>query len=136
MSDSRLSLAGVGFGVAHLVLAGLLLFGIFGVIPSRWWGVDVPAGLVSLLLIASAVGFIRRDAKGLQIARVSAWVILVFGMITFATLCFAAAFVAGVQGVLGKGVAMAYLLLILPVGTYFVGLPAIELVWIHKQRAR
>lgn len=129
------SLAGIGFAAAHLLLAALVLFGIFGVIPSRWWGVDVPAGLVSLLLVGSAVGFIRRDPKGLQIARIAAWLILVVGMITFATLCFAAAFVAGVQGVLGKGVAMAYLLLILPVGTYFVLLPALELAWIHKQRA-
>lgn len=136
MDASRTSFAGVGFAVAHLLLAGLVLFGIFGVIPSRWWGVDVPASLVSLLLVASAVGFIRRDPKGLQIARIAAWLILILGMVTFATLCFAAAFVSGVQGVLGKGVAMAYLLLILPVGTYFVLLPAVELAWIHTQRAR
>jgi hypothetical protein len=59
---------------------------------------------------------------------------LLLGAVTFGTLCFAAAFVAGVQGVLGKGVAMAYLLLILPVGTWFVVLPAIELRWIRRQR--
>lgn len=126
---------GLGFALAHLLLAGLTLFGVFGVLDQRWWGVDVPAGALSLLLIASAVGFLRRDAKGLQIARIAAWVVLLLGAVTFATLCFAAAFVAGVQGVLGKGVAMAYLLLILPVGTWFVVLPAVELRWIRRQRA-
>lgn len=135
MSTPRTSAAGVGFAAAHLVFAGLVAFGVFGVLPSRWWGVDVPAGIMTLLLIGSAVGFLRRDPKGLQIARAATWLILAIGLVTFATLCFAAAFVAGVQGVLGKGVAMAYLLLILPVGTWFVILPAVELVWIHKQRA-
>lgn len=134
MSTSEKSLAGAGFALAHLLLAGLTLFGIFGVLDHRWWGVDVPAGALSLVLIVSAVGLLRRDLKGLKIARIAAWTILLLGAITFATLCFAAAFVAGVQGVLGKGVAMAYLLLILPVGTWFIVLPAVELRWIRRQR--
>ena len=89
---------------------------------------------MGLLLIGSAVGFIRRDPLGLKVARIATWVVLLFGAITFAALCYAAAFAAGVQGVLGKGVAIAYALaLVLPVGTYFVLLPVIELRWLRRQ---
>ncbi|MGK0360877.1 MAG: hypothetical protein ACI9U2_003191 [Bradymonadia bacterium] len=137
MSDSPRSLAGPGFAFAHLILAGLLLFSVFGLLPGRWWVVDVPAGLIGLLLVGSAIGFIRRDPLGLKVARVATWVVLLFGAVTFAALCYAAAFAAGVQGVLGKGVAIAYALaLVLPVGTYFVLLPVIELRWLKRQRLK
>lgn len=136
MSDTPRSLAAHGFALAHLILAGLLLYSVFGLLPGRWWVVDVPAGLVGALLVGSAIGFVRRDPLGLKIARVAAWVVLLFGAVTFATLCYAAAFAAGVQGVLGKGVAIAYALaLVLPVGTYFVLLPVVELGWLKRQRA-
>lgn len=137
MSDSPRSLAGPGFALAHLILAGLLLFSVFGLLPGRWWVVDVPAGLIGLLLVGSAIGFIRRDPLGLKVARIATWVVLLFGAVTFAALCYAAAFAAGVQGVLGKGVAIAYALaLVLPVGTYFVLLPVIELRWLKRQRLK
>ncbi|MCA9546771.1 MAG: hypothetical protein KC613_20335 [Myxococcales bacterium] len=133
MTSARITAAGLGFGLAHLGLAGLITFGIFGVLPSRWWLVDAPAALLTALLLAGAVGVLRRDRLGLKLARASAALVLTIGSVAFATLCIAAAFVAGVQGVLGKGVAMAYLLLILPVGTYLVLLPLVELAWLHRQ---
>ena len=72
MTSARITAAGLGFGLAHLGLAGLITFGIFGVLPSRWWLVDAPAALLTALLLAGAVGVLRRDRLGLKLARASA----------------------------------------------------------------
>lgn len=121
----------LGFSIANVLLAVFLVVAVFVVLPARWWVVDVPAGLVVALLFGSTVGLLRRDGRGLRVAAAAAAVVLVVGMLAFAALCLAAAFVSGVHGVLGVGVSLAYLLIIVPVWTYLVLLPALQLAWIR-----
>lgn len=121
----------LGFSIANVLLAVFVVVAVFVVLPSRWWVVDVPAALVVALLIGSTVALLRKDGRGLQIAQAAAAVVLLVGLAAFTALCMAAAFVSGVQGVLGVGVSIAYMLIIVPVGTYLVLLPALQLAWIR-----
>ncbi len=136
MSDFRPTAVAWGFALANLALALVLAFGVFFVLPTRWWVVDVPSAVVVALMVGAGVGYLRRDRWGLILARIAAAAVLVGGLATFAAITLSTAFLQGVHGVLGKGTSMLFLLLVIPVGTWLVLFPALQLGWLHGQPPR
>ncbi len=122
----------LGFALANLAVATLLGVGVFLGLPQRWWVVDLPAGLAVVLLFAAGVGLLRPSAWSHAIARSASLFMLVAGGALFAALCLAAAYVWGVHGVLGRGVAIAYVVVVLPVGIWLVLFPAAQLAWLQR----
>ena len=122
----RIALVLANLGVAALLCVGVVT------LPERWWVVDVLGALTVASLVAGAAGLLLRSPRGLRLARAGAVVVLVAGALGVAALCLAAAYVHGVHGVLGRGVAFAYLLLVACSATWLVIFPALQLVWLHR----
>jgi len=70
----------ITFAVLNVVSALVLLFGVFGVVQPRFWALDVPAAIIALALLVSAVGLLARLPWALRALHVSAWVSFVLGL--------------------------------------------------------
>ncbi len=133
MSTRIASNAGrLGFALGNALVALAVGVGVFAGLPQRWWVVDVPAGLGVALLIASVYGLLRPEGIGRTLARAGALYCLAAGAALFAALCLAAAYAWGIHGVLGRGVAIAYAVIIVPTALWLVLYPAGQLLWLHR----
>ncbi len=135
MSVSRPDPVAWGFAAGNVALALVVVFGVFFVLPLRWWAVDVPAGLGAALLVAATVGCLRPSPTTRRLAVAASAALLIIGLAALTAVSLAAAFLNGVHGVLGRGASMLYLLLIIPVGTWLVLFPALQLGWLHRRAA-
>lgn len=133
-TPTRPSLAAWLFAAGNLGIAALALGGIFGLLTVRWWVVDVPAAVGGLLLLLGAVGLAARPAWGWQAARAAALFTLAIGLSVTVALILAAGYVHGVHGVLGKGVSIAYVLLVAAALPWLIAFPTAQLVWLGAQR--
>jgi len=133
MTWQRPPSAAWGFAAANLVLAALVLGGVFGALPARFIVVDGAALLLGGLLLVSSVALICNAAWRVLVLRIAAWAVLGLGLALTAALVLGAACVRGVAGDLGiRGLAilLAVLALELP---YFVIYPALVLRWLRRQ---
>ncbi len=120
------------FGTANLLAGALLAFGVFVALPARWWPVDVPAGALVGLELASGLGLLIGASWSVRAARVSSAVALVCGLLTVTALAVSASWLAGVYGSVGQGGAVILALVGALVVPYVVLLPAVELVWLAR----
>jgi hypothetical protein len=117
----------VGIAAAQLLLALLLLGGIWIALPARWAWVDVPGTLLALAAFASGVALLRRVPWALPLARVVLWAELVIGTLTASLLALAAAQLAGSYGPVGAGGALLLVIIAVLVLPYLVVFPALQL---------
>lgn len=110
-----------------LFVASLLLGGIWGGLPARWWPVDVGGTAIALMLIASAIGLWRGARWASLVARASSATALTFGVISVSALALAAAQIVGLYGPVGSGGALLLSALALLVLPYLVVFPAAKL---------
>src|SRR5579859_5179973 len=96
-------LAAVVFGVADLLGAGLVAFGVFGALPDRWWLVDGGALVVVALLGGAGVGLLRGATWAVRAARLAAAITLALGLLLVATLALTASYLSGIYGPVGHG---------------------------------
>jgi hypothetical protein len=122
----------VAFGISNLVAAAVATLGVFAGLPARDARVDVPAGLVILLLAVSGVGLVAGARWGAAAARVAAGVTLALGLFLVALLAVAASYLAGIYGPVGKGGAVIFTLVLLLAIPYVVVLPALTLYWLGR----
>ncbi len=120
----------LGFGVAHVITAALLVIGVFGGLPARWLPVDAVALVLIVLHAAAGAALIVRHARATDIARVAAFVSLGFGLLLIALLAWSASYLAGVYGPVGRGGAIILVLVIALAVPYLLAIPAMELVWL------
>lgn len=125
----------VTFGVLNALSALVLLVGLFAVVQPRFWALDVPLGLIALVFLVSAVGLLAKLPWALRALSVAAWVSFVLGMLVVSLILLTIVFLRGIHGDYGvAALAVSGLILALLV-PYTVVLPALELLWLKRQRA-
>jgi cellulose synthase/poly-beta-1,6-N-acetylglucosamine synthase-like glycosyltransferase len=123
------------FAVLNLVSALVLLLGVFGVVEPRFWALDVPAAIIALALLVSAVGLVGRLPWALRALEVAAWVSFVLGLTIVSLIVITIVFLRGIHGDYGYGALLVSGLIVALLVPYTVVLPALELLWLKRQRA-
>jgi len=124
----------VTFGVLNALSALVLLVGLFGVVQPRFWALDVPLAMIALLELASAVGLLAKLPWALRALSVSAWVSFGLGLLVVSCILLTIVFLRGIHGDYGvAGLAVSALIVALLV-PYTIVLPAVELLWLKRQR--
>jgi hypothetical protein len=116
----------------QLVVALLLMIGIWVALPARYAVVDVLGTGVALLYAGAAAGLLSGARWGHSLARVVSYVALGLGALTVTLLAMSAAQLAGLYGPVGSGGALllgTVALLVLP---YLVALPAVQLALLRR----
>ena len=111
----------------QLLLALLLLGGIWIALPARWAWVDVPGTLLALAALASGAALLRGASWALALTRAVLWTELVIGTLTASLLAIAAAQLAGSYGPVGAGGALLLVIIAVLVLPYLVVFPALQL---------
>jgi hypothetical protein len=118
--------------VFELLVAALLIVGIWVALPARWWPVDVTGTLLGAALLAGGGGLLLDKSWGRLLSVVASWFSLAIGMVTVTVLAFTASYLAGLYGPVGGGGALivgATAALVLP---YLIGLPLLQLTLLRK----
>jgi hypothetical protein len=126
--------ASVVFGVADLLTAALVLFGVFVALPSRFWPVDALGGALGALELASAVGLLSGASWARALASLAATVTLVAGLALVTALSLTASWLSGVYGPVGSGGATILVLVSALALPYLVVLPATKLFFVRATR--
>jgi hypothetical protein len=127
--------AAVVFGLIDLVTAALVVFGVFVALPLRWWPVDLAAGGVAAIELASAAGLLAGARWAARIAAAGAIVVLAVGLLLVTALALTASWLSGVYGAVGVGGAVILGLVAALALPYLVVLPATKLFWTWPGRA-
>lgn len=117
------------FGVADLLTAALVTLGVFVGLPARWVVVDVTAGALVALKVASGVLLMVRARRAHTMAIAAAVVALALGLALVTTLALTASWLSGVYGPVGRGGALLLALVAALALPYLVVLPAAQLFW-------
>lgn len=125
----------VTFGVLNAFSALVLLVGLFGVVQPRFWALDVPLSSIALVELVSAVGLLAKLPWALRALTVSAWVSFVLGLLVVSLILLTLVFVRGIHGDYGAAALAVSGLIIALLVPYTVVLPALELLWLKRQRA-
>ena len=116
----------------QLVVAALLMIGIWVALPARYAVVDVLGTGVALLYAAAAAGLLSGARWGHSLARGASYIALGLGALTVTLLAMSAAQLSGLYGPVGSGGALllgTVALLVLP---YLVALPAVQLALLRR----
>jgi hypothetical protein len=126
--------ARLAFGAVDLVSAALVLFCVFGALPSRFWPVDGAAVLLAALLGGAGVGLVAGKPWAPRVARLASLVVLIVGLALVATLALTASYLSGIYGPVGRGGATILVLVAALALPYLVVLPGAQLVWLGRTR--
>jgi hypothetical protein len=118
------------FGVADLLTAALVTLGIFVGLPARWAVVDVAAGVLVALKIASGLSLIVRVRWAPTMTIAAAAVALALGLALVTSLALTASWLSGVYGPVGRGGALLLTLVAALTLPYLVVVPAVQLFWL------
>lgn len=116
----------------QLVVAGLLLIGIWFALPARYAVVDLAGTGVAALYAVAAIALLSGVRWAYGLARIASYVALALGAVTVTLLATSAAHLAGLYGPVGSGGALllgTVALLVLP---YLVALPAVQLALLRR----
>ena len=125
----------VTFGVLNLLSALVLLVGLFGVVEPRFWALDVPLVTIALVELVSAVGLLAKLPWAFRVLRVAAWLSFVLGLLVVSLILLTIVFLRGIHGDYGLAALAVSALIIALLVPYTVVLPALELLWLKRQRA-
>lgn len=117
---------------AQLLVASLLLCGVWIGLPARYWLVDAPGTALALISVASAYGLLSGRTWGLTVARIASFIALVLGAAVVTTLALVAAHLSGLYGPVGAGGAVLMGTVAALIMPYLVGFPALQLVWLRE----
>jgi hypothetical protein len=123
------------FAVLNVLVAAILLVGVFGLIRPRFWAIDLPAALLAAVELVSAVALFLRMPWALRALGVAAWVTFAGGLLLVGLIVLTMVFlrsVHGEDGLVAAAVSGLILALIVP---YTLVLPAVQLLWLKHQLA-
>lgn len=120
-------------GGIDLVTATLLLGSVWGVLPARWWPIDVAATLLGALLAVSGGGLLAGTHWARRVGLAAGAVTLVLGLALVTTLALTASYLSGLYGPVGRGGAIILVLVAALAIPYFIFFPAAQLVALRKQ---
>jgi len=125
----------VTFGVLNALSASVLLVGVFGVVQPRFWALDVPAAMIALVELVSAVGLLAKLPWAERALTVAAWVSFVLGLLVVSLILLTIVFLRGIHGDYGVAALAVSALIVALLVPYVAVLPAVELLWLKRQRA-
>ena len=123
-------------GGLDVLVAALLLVGVWGLLPARWWPVDVGATLLAMGLAVAGLGLLTGQRWARSVARAVAAGALAVGLALVTALAITAGNLAGLYGPVGLGgaaILAAVALLLVP---YLVVFPAAQLWLLAPRSAR
>jgi hypothetical protein len=120
------------FGSSNLVVALILLGGVFVVVQPRFWGFDVPLALIALLQLSSGAALLLRSPWAARALRVSAWVSLALGLLVISLIVLSMVFLRGILGDYGVAAIAVSGLIVALLVPYLLVLPALELLWLKR----
>ncbi|HEY8039929.1 MAG TPA: hypothetical protein VIF15_09060 [Polyangiaceae bacterium] len=125
--------AALVFGIANLLTAALVAFGVFVALPARWWPVDGAAVALVALELGSGAGLLLRAPWATRVARAACAVALALGLFTVSVLAVTASWLGGVYGPVGMGGAVILVLVAALVLPYVIVLPLVQLIWLRPR---
>lgn len=128
--------ASLVFGVADLLTAALIIVGVFMGLPARWAPVDVTAGVLIVVKLASGALLVARAHWAPRVATLGAALALVLGLVLVTALALTASWLSGVYGPVGRGGALLLTLVAALALPYLVVLPVGQLVWLRSRALR
>ena len=117
---------------SQLVLAVLILGGVWLGLPARWLWIDLPCTALALACAVVSGGLLLRAAWAARALRVLLWAELGCGTLIVTLLCLSIAQLAGSYGPVGGGGAVLMGTIALLIFPYFVALPALLLAQARK----
>ena len=127
--------ARLGFGVANLVVAGLVAVGVFHSLPTRYWLVDGGALIVVGAQVVSGTTILAGAKAHVAVARVASLIVLAIGLALILALSLTASFLSGTYGPVGQGGAVLYVFIAALVLPYALVFPAAQLLWLGAKKA-
>jgi hypothetical protein len=121
------------FGGVNVGTAGLVAFGVFVALPSRWWPVDAGAAGLAALQLLSGAALLAGTPWAPKVARAASAVALALGLFTVTVLAVTASWLGGVYGPVGKGGAIVLALVAALLLPYLVAVPLVQLVWLRPR---
>ena len=129
LSESR---ARIVFAVANALTASILFVGV-GLIQPRYWVVDVPATLIALVELASAVALFAKLPWARRALTIAAWIAFVGGLLLVALIVLTIVFLRTIHGEDGMVATLVSGLVIALILPYTVLLPTVQLLWLKRQ---
>lgn len=117
---------------SQLLLAVLLLLGVWVGLPARWLWVDLPLSALALACAAIGVGLFTDKAWALRAVRGLLWVELAVGTLIVSLLGLSIGQLAGSYGPVGSGGAVLMGTIAALIVPYLVVLPALLLAFARK----
>lgn len=121
------------FAVSNALVALILLVGVFGLIKPRFWALDVPAGVLALVELVSALALFARLPWALRALSLAAWITFVGGLLLVGLIVLTMVFlrsIHGEDGFVATAVSGLVVLLLVP---YTLLLPISQLLWLRRQ---
>lgn len=119
--------------IAQLLVAGLVLIGIWLALPARYVWIDVAGSGLAGLYAVSGLALLLRLGWARPFALVCSWIALALGAATVTALVFSVAHLSGQYGPVGKGGALLMGTIAALVLPYLVGLPVLQLTWLRRR---
>ena len=123
------------YGALDVAFAALYAWFGFVLTPGRSATFNLALALVCLLLAGGGVGLLVAAPWGRTLARVACWALLAFSAVVVALLVASSAYLRGIYGPLGKGMATITLLVAALVIEAFAILPVLQLRALKKHDA-
>jgi hypothetical protein len=117
---------------SQLLLAVLILLGVWVGLPARWLWIDLPLSALALACLAISVGMFAGKAWAPRAVRVLLWSELAVGTLIVSLLALSIAQLAGSYGPVGSGGAVLMGTIAALIVPYFVVLPALLLASARK----
>lgn len=115
-------------GFANAFTAGLVVFGVFVALPTRWLPVDGAAAVLAVIQGASAIGLLVGASWAAPVARAAGAIALGLGLLAVTALAMTASWLSGVYGPVGRGGSIVLALVAALVFPYLVVLPVVQLL--------
>ena len=123
------------YGALDVAFAALYAWFGFVLTPGRSPTFNLALALVCLLLAGGGVGLVVGASWGRRLARVACWALLAFSAIVVLLLVVSSAYLRGVYGPLGQGIAVMTLLVAALVVEGFALLPLFQLRALRRRDA-
>jgi hypothetical protein len=120
------------FVAGNCALAALMVL-LLALVPTRYWAVDVPAGLLALLALWSAIELARVRPRSFWVLRASAVYELAVGLGAISALALGVSYLGGIHGLLAKGALTAWAAGSMVLFPYLVVYPALQLLWLYSR---
>ena len=122
------------FAALDLLVASLIVLGVFRGLPDRWWPVDMGAVFLTILFLGASAGLFLDAPWGRKAARAASTASLVLGLALVAALALSASYLMGIYGPVGRGGALILFFGVATALPYLIVFPAVQLAWLRAQR--